>query len=170
MSLTTTEEVAHLESVCERLADFQDAISYPDSVGPASGDTWRAPYQERVHTTWSPPEAASLFAGSGYGAARAPGLASQQVPPFQVDLLNSSLSLTHEHGDFLSLTMWANGWEWLIDPGFRSHKQVLLAEFASAPRAHTTFLPCGRTWEPLIDEAARLASVRQRLKARVHAL
>lgn len=137
------EAERRLGATCEAMRDFSLRMRYPDETAPAFGDSLFASNERRLSKGRSSTvtEDELWFFESGYAALRSrprPGL-----PGWQMNVFDSSLSITHKHADFLSFTLWADGLEWLVDPGYfvpPSNPHWARARNASA---HNTFLACG---------------------------
>ncbi|MCQ2000380.1 DUF6270 domain-containing protein [Arthrobacter zhaoxinii] len=107
-----------------RLADKLDAwteyFRYPNGRSPANGDTFRygnhlpaktsgvAAY-ESPHLLVLPDAGYSVVKGNAHGSS------------FMMTFLATSISPTHKHCDDLSVTLFYDGIEWLVDPSFHSH-------------------------------------------------
>lgn len=125
-------------SIAKQLVAWSDFFRYPDGRTPAQGDTFRpAPDvlgPARQGKPWPEPTC-QVLPDAGYCVVKG----NQQGKPFMLCMLATSLSKTHKHDDNLSITLWYDGVEWLIDPSFYSHEhQHPIAAYLRSAKAHSS--------------------------------
>ncbi len=123
-------------ATAQGLAGWSDFFRYPDGRTPAQGDTFRpAPSligSLRPVKPWPEPRCL-ILPKAGYCVVKG----NQQGKPFMVNMLATSLSKTHKHEDNLSITLWYDALEWLIDPSFYSHEyQQPITAYLRSAKAH----------------------------------
>src|SRR5690606_9484634 len=135
-----------------------DFLRYPDGRAPAQGDTFRLPPRTgkdvRRGEPWANPSC-TVLPKAGYAVVKG----NHDGKPWMLCLFNTSLSKTHKHEDNLSITLWFDGVEWLIDPSFYSHEYE--SELPSSLRsagAHSSPFVEGLSYRSNSDWSARLSS------------
>lgn len=104
------------------LARFSQLMLYPKSLqGIAQGDTFRKANPTNregvvLPELWTPqivhlPEAGYVIVKGG-----------DRLLPWLLTMLATNKNSTHKHEDDLSISLWMDGVEWLIDPSFYSHE------------------------------------------------
>ena len=118
------------------LRNWSDVLRYPDGRAPSLGDTFRTvngPAAEAAHAAKLEAPGLTVLPIAGYAVAK--GL--HQGLPQNVMVYASNLSATHKHADHLSFTLFFDGVEWLIDPGFFSYEPGdAVAQYLRGPWAH----------------------------------
>jgi hypothetical protein len=118
------------------MENFTEAIKYPDGRNPSFGNSFRRVNDKKFVDTFKEtrnfnPDLFN-FTDSGYFIAQGGNNNAWKLLFFA-----PSKSITHKHEDNLNLTFWANGVEWLIDPGFYSFDyDNPLARYAKSMKAH----------------------------------
>jgi hypothetical protein len=108
-----------ISEVSKELVNWSNFFRYPDGRAPSQGDTYRRinsvaksfkgkPYTEK--------SCVSLFK-AGYVVQKS----NHDDIPFMLICYATSLSATHKHEDNLSINLFYDGIEWLIDPSMYSH-------------------------------------------------
>ncbi|MFF5790422.1 heparinase II/III family protein [Paeniglutamicibacter sp. NPDC012692] len=113
---------------------------YPDRRQPSQGDTFHVanPPVVALHgrTPYSDPHA-TILPIAGYGVAKG----NHMGKPFMLSFLATSLSSTHKHADNLSITLFFDGLEWLVDPSFYSHEyEDNIPAYLRGPWAHNSIV------------------------------
>lgn len=112
---------SEIGQVAQELVAWSGCLRYPDGRAPSQGDTFRRPNAQ----------VESLFRGRPYAlpeclvlpkAGYAIIKANHEQIPFMLCVFATSLCKTHKHEDNLSITLFFDGIEWLIDPSFYSHE------------------------------------------------
>lgn len=137
---------SEIPSIAKQLVAWSDFFRYPDGRTPAQGDTFRpAPDifgPARQGKPWSEPTC-QVLPDAGYCVVKG----NQQGKPFMLCMLATSLSKTHKHEDNLSITLWYDGVEWLVDPSFYSHEhQHPIAAYLRSARAHSNIYLVGEEY------------------------
>ena len=118
MSLRSTS----IPAIAKELAVWSALFRYPDGRAPSHGDTFRIPNavstEDKISRGKAYEEpAATVLTKAGYAVLKG----NHKEKPFVLCMFATSLSRTHKHEDDLSITLWFDGIEWLIDPSFYSH-------------------------------------------------
>jgi len=129
---------------------YTEVMKYPDGRAPSYGDTHPSP-----NTGASPGRAAStkwpallVFEESGYAVLK--DRTAGGAVPYQLAFVAPSKTSIHKHQDNLSFAFWADGVEWLIDPGFYTHQYTdRLPAYARGPSAHNAVVLPG--WDYSIE-------------------
>lgn len=110
-----------IPDVAVELGRFSDFFRYPDNRAPAQGDTFRRsnPQGDEVRKLkpYAEPEVV-ILPKAGYGIVKG----NHDGARFMFCMFATSLCRTHKHEDDLSVTLFFDGIEWLIDPSFYSHE------------------------------------------------
>lgn len=134
--------ISEVPSIAQQLVAWSDFFRYPDGRAPAQGDTFRpAPDflgPAKPGKPWAEPTC-QVLSEAGYCVVKG----NDNGKPFMLCLLATSLSKTHKHEDNLSITLWYDGVEWLVDPSFYSHEhQHPIAAYLRSASAHSNvYLP-----------------------------
>lgn len=129
-------QTTEIPTVAKELIAWSDFLRYPDGRVPAQGDTFRLPPRVgadlRRGAAWSDP-ACTVLPKAGYAVFKG----NYDDKPWMLCLFNTSLSKTHKHEDNLSITLWFDGIEWLIDPSFYSHEYAeSTSSYLRSAKAH----------------------------------
>ncbi|MEA2493002.1 MAG: hypothetical protein QOJ29_913, partial [Thermoleophilaceae bacterium] len=139
-----------LGELAARMSAFTSAIAYPNGEFPPFGDTLhpRPNKLAELAQAYSPVAEVGpdrFFSHAGYAVLRSgePGVSARQI-----GMICSSLETTHKHEDNLSFTFWADGIEWLTDPGLYGYniEDEHGAYFRSAA-AHSALVIEGQRYE-----------------------
>ncbi|QDG76713.1 heparinase II/III family protein [Labrenzia sp. PHM005] len=130
-------------SIAEELRGFGEFFRYPDTrCFVSQGDTYRRPNlnvsNPRGQTPYGRTDV-TILPATGYAIVKA----NHENRPFMLTMLATSISSTHKHEDNLSVTLYFDGVEWLIDPSFFSHeyKDTIPAYLRSAAAHNNIFIP-----------------------------
>lgn len=140
-----------LQRYCEGLGRFTELMTYPDGRGPSYGDTYRAP-NAQAHVA-HPKDVGDIprlvvFRRSGYALLR--DRIGQGDAVYQLAFVAPSRTKIHKQRDNLSFSLWADGVEWLIDPGFYTHHYTEpVPAYARGPLAHNALVVPG--WDYSIE-------------------
>jgi len=107
--------------VAQELSRWSDFLRYPDNRSPTHGDTFRLPNAKEEPVRRGKPYGDPLclvLDKAGYAVVKG----NQVSLPFMLCMFATSICKTHKHEDNLSLTLFFDGVEWLIDPSFHSHE------------------------------------------------
>lgn len=149
--LQVGESLDEMSAHCAAMDRFFSEISYPDGTWPAYGDTGRFPNSRREPGGGFPVEPLErLFPESGYAVFRRPG--DGRRGGWQLDVFAPDQSITHKHADDLSFTLWMDGTEWLIDPGFFAYGDSPHALYGRTAPAHNAVVVGGRDYEPGVGQ------------------
>jgi hypothetical protein len=124
-----------LSPICRSMAEFSESIRYPDGGGPSFGDTFFTLNSLGSFRTCAPDAESYVrtYEKSGYSVARS----ADTDACWQLAFFAPNLSATHKHADHLSVTFWADGVEWIVDPGFYSHHyEEPISRFGRGYRGH----------------------------------
>lgn len=131
--VTGSSEFGHLASKLEEWANF---FRYPNGRAPANGDTFRLGNDIVAREPGRKPYDAEEFVvlpKAGYSVVRGNAGGSSYMMTF----LATSVSSTHKHCDDLSITLFYDGIEWLVDPSFYSHAYIeATPRYLRGPWAH----------------------------------
>ncbi|WP_210447114.1 heparinase II/III domain-containing protein [Vibrio crassostreae] len=149
------EQSAILGSLVRKMEVFSSGLHYPDGTIPAFGDTsYKLNSKRGFNRKYEIEPKACQFLDSGYFFLA--GTTSKDVS-FKLGVISSSKSLIHKHFDNLSFTLWINGTEFIVDPGFFSHGQDEYSVFSKGPFAHNTSIPqgfeCDGDWRSAITQS-----------------
>lgn len=127
-----------IPSIAKQFVAWSDFFRYPDGRTPAQGDTFRSAFsfdgQVKPFKPWPEP-AFHVLSQAGYCVVKG----NDHGKPFMLCMVATSLSQTHKHDDNLSVTLWYDGVEWLVDPSFYSHEhQHPIAAYLRSARAHNS--------------------------------
>lgn len=129
---------SNIPQTAQELNAWSDFLRYPDSRSPSQGDTFRKPnpVQPSDRIIRGKPYAqpsTTILPSAGYAVIKG----NHDNIPFMLCMFATSLSKTHKHEDDLSITLFFDGIEWLLDPSFYSHdyKEEIPA-FLRSTRAH----------------------------------
>lgn len=131
-----------IPAIADELVAWSDFLRYPDGRAPAQGDTFRLPPRTgkdvRHGKPWAEPSC-TILPKAGYAVVKG----NHMSKPFMLCMFATSLSKTHKHEDNLSITLWYDGVEWLIDPSFYSHEyQQHVAAYLRSAKAHNNLYLC----------------------------
>ena len=120
--VTLSGTVSEIPKVASELEAWSSFLRYPDNRSPSQGDTFRIPNkldktQIRQLKPYERPEVV-ILEEAGYAVIKS----NHQGKPFMLCIFATSLCKTHKHEDNLSITLFFDGVEWLIDPSFFSHE------------------------------------------------
>lgn len=107
--------------IAQELSRWSEFLRYPDNRVPTHGDTLnRLPNVAEEPVRRGKPYADPLclvLDKAGYAVVKG----NQDNLPFMLCMFATSICKTHKHEDNLSITLFFDGVEWLIDPSFYSH-------------------------------------------------
>lgn len=110
-----------IPQVAQELSRWSDFMRYPDNRSPTHGDTFRLPNATEEPVRRGQPYSDPLclvLDKAGYAVVKG----NQEHLPFMLCMFATSICKTHKHEDNLSITLFFDGVEWLIDPSFFSHE------------------------------------------------
>ncbi|MCQ4239548.1 DUF6270 domain-containing protein [Stutzerimonas stutzeri] len=110
-----------IPQVAQELSRWSDFLRYPDNRSPTHGDTFRLPNVSEEPARRGKPYSDPLclvLDKAGYAVVKG----NQDRLPFMLCMFATSICKTHKHEDNLSITLFFDGIEWLIDPSFFSHE------------------------------------------------
>ncbi|MCQ4286352.1 heparinase II/III family protein [Pseudomonas stutzeri] len=110
-----------IPQVAQELSRWSDFLRYPDNRSPTHGDTFRLPNATEEPVRRGQPYSDPLclvLDKAGYAVVKG----NQEHLPFMLCMFATSICKTHKHEDNLSITLFFDGVEWLIDPSFFSHE------------------------------------------------
>jgi hypothetical protein len=121
-----------------QLSAWSGFLRYPDLRTPSQGDTFRKPNPaapgdpiNRGNPYAQPSN--TVLPVAGYAVVKG----NHDSIPFMLCMFATSLSKTHKHEDDLSITLFFDGIEWLLDPSFYSHDYTEeIPAFLRSARAH----------------------------------
>lgn len=133
---------SEIPQVARDMVAWSDFLRYPDGRVPAQGDTFRLPPRVGKDLRRGEPyprPGCTILPKAGYAVLKG----NHGDRPFMLCLFATSLSRTHKHQDNLSITLWFDGIEWLIDPSFYSHEydDALPRYLRSAAAHNVLFVP-----------------------------
>lgn len=134
--------LSDIPAVAYGLNAWSEYLRYPDNRSPSQGDTFRIPnaggYKVRHGKAYKKPHCLVL-PKAGYAVVKG----NHKQVPFMLCLFATSLCKTHKHEDNLSITLFFDGIEWLIDPSFYSHeyKNEIPAYLRSAMAHNVVVIP-----------------------------
>jgi hypothetical protein len=123
----------------QRMKNFYQDLSYPDSSLPSFGDTNRKPNVKRNLTNLEnldnlPAKGLKIYES---GFAFFEGKLSQNSnKTYQLKLINSSKTKIHKQNDNLHFTLWAGGIEWICDVGVHSYSENPHSKYCRTTQAH----------------------------------
>ncbi len=129
---------SNIQDTAQELSAWSDFLRYPDNRPPSQGDTFRKPnpVEPRDRIKRGKPYAqpsTTVLPTAGYAVVKG----NHDNIPFMLCMFATSLSKTHKHEDDLSITLFFDGIEWLIDPSFHSHDYTEeIPAFLRSARAH----------------------------------
>ena len=110
-------------SYCKGLDRFMKEMRYPDGRSPSYGDSFRLPnsrkFIDKIKGIDIQKPLLCSFKKSGYVILKDKVINKDVL--YQLVFIAPSQTIIHKHKDNLSFSFWADGIEWLIDPGFYSH-------------------------------------------------
>jgi hypothetical protein len=110
-----------IPELAQELSKWSDFLRYPDNRSPTHGDTFRLPNVTEEPVRRGQPYSDPLclvLDKAGYAVVKG----NQEQLPFMLCMFATSICKTHKHEDNLSITLFFDGIEWLIDPSFFSHE------------------------------------------------
>lgn len=109
-----------IPDIARELVQFSELLKYPDNRTPAQGDTFRKANPTSASGAFAPynNNSVDMLSKAGYAVIKS----NHQKHAYMLCLFATSLCQTHKHEDNLSLTLYMEGIEWLIDPSFNSHE------------------------------------------------
>lgn len=110
-----------IPQIAQELSRWSDFLRYPDNRSPTHGDTFRLPNVNEEPVRRGKPYSDPLclvLDKAGYAVVKG----NQDNLPFMLCMFATSICKTHKHEDNLSITLFFDGVEWLIDPSFHSHE------------------------------------------------
>jgi hypothetical protein len=135
-----------IPTIGKELPRFSEFFRYPDNRAPAQGDTFRrsnASGTEIRRCKPYPDPAFTILPKAGYAIVKG----NHDGCRFMLSVLATSLCRTHKHEDNLSLTLFFDGLEWLIDPSFYSHEYIApLPAYLRSAAAHNCLALPGRSY------------------------
>ncbi|WKD51448.1 heparinase II/III domain-containing protein [Microbulbifer spongiae] len=154
-SIKLTEHCLALQALEKNMDRFSTSLYYPDNTIVAFGDTsYKLNNKRPPKKLYVLEEEINYFEDSGYFFIT--GMTDRGCA-FKFNLISSSNSLIHKHFDNLSFTLWVEGIEFIVDPGFFSHAQDEDSVFSKGPYAHNTSIPagfsCENDWRESITES-----------------
>lgn len=133
-----------VSDVAAELDLWSEYLRYPDRRSPAQGDTFHIANPQQIEPRARAPYIdlrASVLPVAGYGVAKG----NHEGIPFMVCFFATSRSKTHKHQDNLSLTLFFDGVEWLVDPSFYSHDYLEpIPRYLRSAWAHNTVAIVGQ--------------------------
>lgn len=154
------EDGGELLRIYRSMKGFESVFRYPNGTSPAIGDSWHfseaAADSRRDRRS---PEAQDdsgqggwFYPQSGYAILRR-GEAGGH-PTRQLNLICSAVNVTHKHADQLSFTFWADGIEWVADPGlYKYGESDLHARYFRHARAHNAVVLNDESYPPAAGNA-----------------
>jgi hypothetical protein len=133
-----------IPAIGKELPRFSQFFHYPARSAPAQGDTFRlnngrGDEIQRLKPYRDP--ACTVLPKAGYAIVKG----NHDDGPFMLSVLATSLCRTHKHEDNLSVTLFFDGLEWLIDPSFYSHEyKAPLPAYLRSAAAHNCLAMPGR--------------------------
>lgn len=133
-------------SFAQGLDAWSSFIRYPDGRSPSNGDSFRKPNPKSPHLP-SPPLMKTdfqLLSKAGYAIAKG----NHDSISFMLCIFATSVCTTHKHEDDLSLTLFYDGIEWLIDPSYHCYDYNLPEPcFLKSTAAHNMIVIPDHTYE-----------------------
>ncbi len=130
--------VARIHELIRAMDRFSKLIEFPEGGVASFGDTFRRTNPESMEArrpsrgSWKSP-LTKVLPKAGYCVIRR----NVRGAPVVVIMTASRGGLTHKHADDLSIIVYYDGVEWLIDPSFHSHEYTdSLPSFLRGPLAH----------------------------------
>lgn len=125
------------DDFCNRFGKFTKLISYLDGRGPSYGDSYRIPNNpeivDQVKNMHLDKPLFNVFSTAGVATIRD----SFEGGILQYSMIATNKTKIHKHEDNLSLSLWASGIEFLIDPGFYNHHYLNpIPAYARSAMAH----------------------------------
>lgn len=137
---------ADIVDLCDGLERFSELVSYPDGRGPSYGDSYRRENDARLaEGIYATKNRTVVLPESGYAIVE--GQTANADIPYKLVMIAPSKTVIHKHQDNLSLSLWASGLEWLIDPGFQTHQyEDPFPKYARSSLAHNALFLEGRQY------------------------
>ena len=142
-----------LVRVHDGMRRFEAVMRYPNGTSPAMGDSWHfteAVMQARITRSVladcprDPGDEDRFYPAGGYAVLRG---GKGPTPTRQLNLVCSAANITHKHADQLAVTFWADGIEWLADPGLYKYGATdEHAAYFRHARAHNAVVLDGATY------------------------
>lgn len=138
---TLSRRETDISQIAEALERFSILMRYPGGRrAPSQGDTFRLPNAPEGDPAGREPYSQrqiEVLPKAGYAIAKD----NDSGRPFMLAFFATSASATHKHADNLSLTLYMDGIEWLIDPSFHSHEYAnALPLYLRGPVAHNALV------------------------------
>lgn len=152
--LRVAAQDSSLGSAVVGLRMFSEALQYRDGRAPSQGDTFRIANGTTVRSfRRAPRPGLRTWPDAGYTAVE--GLDGHELFFF-----STALSQTHKHADHLSMTLFFEGVEWLIDPSFYSHEyDAPIPKYLRGPWAHNALAVKGVPYSIEPGTAAHAARI-----------
>jgi len=149
---------ALLENTLRGMKKFSSFMKYPDGRQASFGDTHRAPNMKdrsveniQGENDVSHEEGLTVFEKAGYGVIKGIHL----DVPYSIIAISSSLSKTHKQEDNASFSLFFDGVEWLIDPGYYSHDyENSIPAYLRSALAHNTIAIPGLPYSVLPHQSS----------------
>jgi len=129
-----------IPKIAEELTAWSEFLRYPDGRTPSQGDTFRRPNPTTAQCAirrgrpYDQPST-TVLPDAGYAVVNG----NHEGKPYMLCMFATSLCKTHKHEDNLSITLWFDGIEWLIDPSFYSHDyDDLIPQYLRSAEAHNS--------------------------------
>jgi len=110
-----------IPDVAKELNAWSEFLRYPDGRRPSQGDTFRkanpGDLQNIIKAKPYKGSCATILSRAGYAVVKG----NHDNVPFMLCMFATSLCKTHKHEDNLSITLFFDDVEWLVDPSFYSH-------------------------------------------------
>jgi len=123
--VSTSGRDSCIPDVANELNAWSKFLRYPDGRRPSQGDTFRRANPDDVQKTIKAKPykklSTTILSKAGYAIVKG----NHDDLPFMLCMFATSLCKTHKHEDNLSITLFYDGVEWLIDPSFYSHEYEL---------------------------------------------
>lgn len=128
---------SELGVMLEQMDNFKEEMMYLDRRAPAYGDTSRIPnkamYVQKSQSRSFGTSRVFHFPNAGIAGIKDCCNGVNR----QLTMVATNQSLIHKHADHLSFSYWADGVEWIVDPGLYSYsKEDLIAQFSRGPAGH----------------------------------
>lgn len=144
-----------LDEQYEAMMGFSRWVRYPNGTSPSVGDSWHMDeptmlgrLERKVpKMRLEGGEQDRFFPESGYAILRKHDRFG--YPSRQLNFTCSAINITHKHADQLSFTVWADGIEWLADPGLYKYRaEDAHGDYFRHARAHNAVVAGGETYPP----------------------
>lgn len=129
-----------IPALTNELSTWSQFLKYPDGRTPSQGDTFRRSNPLNINDliergTPYKKTSAIILPKAGYAIVKG----NHDNKPFVLCMFATSLCKTHKHEDNLSITLWFDGIEWLIDPSFYSHDYCnSISVYLRSAKAHNS--------------------------------